>query len=390
MTCEKYRLLLRRHLDANAKHRPLFAALTHHEAECAVCAGYRVEMQRLLQDLHTLDEHVEVPESFSLSWRQAVRTQARFWHRKPAKSWSVYASVAAILVLLFGGTALFRTGWFGNSAGIDPIQTFFARNLIGQGGVLDPEPGIGSILINMPSGSTVDPPERSDSGLLILRTGDFVINTVNFENDLDFILSETAQMGGLIEKENIVGKTIEAGRRAELTLRIPDRAFDGFTHTIGRIGTLVSSEISAEDYADRYTDYAARLAQYELKRDRIEALLQQAETIEEIIKVESSLAEAQYQIESIRGTLQNWEDRSQFGQVRIYLSEANTFPVGEKLDFLPEVQTQFERSWKAIADYFRDMLLFLVIAAPWIVLVAALTGLALFLEHLHWRRSGEY
>ena len=96
------------------------------------------------------------------------------------------------------------------------------------------------------------------------------------------------------------------GRSLSLTVRIPSDSLDAFLSQSEGVGVVQESSIYEEDVTDQYFDTERRLEGYQTQYDRILALMEQAETVDELISIESELNRIYYQIESLTGSLQSW------------------------------------------------------------------------------------
>ncbi|HML48758.1 MAG TPA: DUF4349 domain-containing protein [Clostridia bacterium] len=409
MTCEQYRLLLHDLLDGTLPDQTA-QTMAAHEAECPACAARRAELYALMQTLHTLDEDLEPPPSFGQAWRQAVRAEAANRRRRPLRMWQTWAAAAAALVCLVGGTTLMRAGILPGLPAPTPQYSLMQDSY--EGGST-PYAGSGTpnakynAELEMDSGSMgsqersyaalpESPATLDDSaaeihegedavlrgGVKILRSGYFHLATANFDKDMESILTLVDQTGGWIEYQSVNGEPIaqnpDGGRYGSLTLRIAE--LDRFVTELTAIGRLQNSELSAQDISDQYRDQAARLTQYKAQRDRLEQLLRSAESVADIIEIEERLTEVQYQIDTLTGMLQGWDSRAQYAQVIVSLTE--TTESAQALSEDPSVGVRIRegliRSFKVVGSFLKDMAVFVVVLAPWLLAVAALTGAVLF------------
>lgn len=415
MTCEQYRLLLHDLLDGTLPDQTA-QTMAAHEAECLACATHRADLYALMQTLHTLDEDLEPPPIFGQAWRQAVRSEAEKTRRRPLGMWQAWAAIAAVLVCLVGGTSMMRAGILpglperGTEYGIMPSKGYTPlagdESFGGQSdGDEDLEMDSGSLGSQQraftadldesypaPSVAETETTEEASEenaslrgGVKILRSGYFHLATAAFDEDLETILGLVDETDGWVEYQSVNGEPIaqnpEGGRYASLTLRIPAAELDRFVTELTAIGSIQNSEISAQDISDQYQDQTARLVQYKAQRDRLEQLLDSAESVEDIIEIEDHLAEVQYQIDSLTGTLQGWDSRAQYAQVVVSLTE--TTESAQALSEDPGVGVRIReglaRSFQAVGSFLKDMAVFAVVLAPWLLSVAALACAAYYI-----------
>ena len=123
--------------------------------------------------------------------------------------------------------------------------------------------------------------------------------------DLDAMtasLNETiAGLGGYVEDQNIYNGSAYSSRRyrsASLTVRIPADQADGFVQEVSGYANIVSQEKNLEDVTLQYVDTESRLAALETEEERLLELLAQAETMSDLLEIESRLTDVRYELES--------------------------------------------------------------------------------------------
>ena len=165
-------------------------------------------------------------------------------------------------------------------------------------------------------------------GAKLIRRAEFNIQTEQFDESVSALNRLTAECGGYFESASIYGggrRDANARRWGEYVVRIPAERYDWFFTGAGELGYVTGRSESSEDVGERYYDTEARLKTQRTKQERLLALLEKAESMEDIIALESALSEVEYQIEQYSSTLNRYDARS-------------TFPP------LPSSSTRWERS----------------------------------------------
>ena len=226
------------------------------------------------------------------------------------------------------------------------------------------------------AGSTA-PEENPDK---IIYSADATVETTGFDETLAKISELVEQCGGWIESSSISGANyynISRGntgsRNANYTLRIPSEAFDDLMGGLSALGNVPYSHIYTENVTAQYYDTEARLDSYKTQEQSLLKLMEKAESVEDIIMIESKLAEVRYSIESLQSTLNNWDRRVSYSTV--YLS------VEEVAEYTPEtvIKPSFSQKFvKAVKDGFSaagaavsSFVLWLVEALPTLIIAAA-------------------
>ena len=107
----------------------------------------------------------------------------------------------------------------------------------------------------------------------------------------------------------------------EMTLRIPDASLDEALLALGALAEVERREVRAVDVTDQYTDLEIRLAGARALRDRLEALLAEAQTVQDVLDVERELSRVTTEVERLEGQLRDLSNRVAYSTVRLSLRE---------------------------------------------------------------------
>lgn len=174
-----------------------------------------------------------------------------------------------------------------------------------------------------------------------------------------------------------------------MTLRVPVAALDDFVEQISAIGVLTAREESAEDISDSYYDVQGRLEMYQAQRDRLEELLAQAQSMTDVIEIESRLSEVQYSIESLQGSLNSWDSRAQNATVYVSVTEVAEEGVYARASLGERLTRALGDSLSAARAFFADMLVFLVMALPYLAALGVLALVAVVAVRARKRRRAK-
>lgn len=176
----------------------------------------------------------------------------------------------------------------------------------------------------------------------IIRSAYLTVQTTEFEQSIAALNALTAQFNGYYETSEVSSGYIfdnYANRSAYYVVRIPREHFSAFRDSTGTIGHVSSLNENNQDVGEVYYDTEARLATLTTKRDRLLALLEKAELMEDIIALESALADVQYQIDDHTGSLRRYDSLINYSTFTVSIQEveeivekpAVTQTFGEKL-----------------------------------------------------------
>ena len=125
------------------------------------------------------------------------------------------------------------------------------------------------------------------------------------------------QRGGWVESADIVG---EAGyRTATVNVRVPADRLKDAMDTLRGLGRVTDEGVSSTDVTDRLIDNEARLEAWKVQEERLIDLLENANTVEDVIDIERRISEVRADIEHVAATQRNLENRVAASLIRVHL-----------------------------------------------------------------------
>ena len=144
----------------------------------------------------------------------------------------------------------------------------------------------------------------------IIYSADATLETTDFDTAVEKLGALIEQYGGFIESSSVRGVNIYNrggyGRRsADYTVRIPSKNFSTLMNELPGIGNVPYTHTYTENITAQYYDAQARLTAYETQEQSLLAMLEKAETVEDIINIEDKLTDVRYNIDSVKSRLTN-------------------------------------------------------------------------------------
>ncbi len=215
-----------------------------------------------------------------------------------------------------------------------------------------------------------------------LPQGRKFIITVNLDaeaEELDSALSAIGEkltaLDGYMESQNIYNGSAYSGRRyryANLTLRVPAEHLDEFTAAVGSVSNVVSSSRNTDDVTLQYVDTESRVKALETERDRLLELMEQAETMSDLLEIESRLTDVRGELERYASQLKVLDNQIDYSTVNLSLSEVTEYtPVAEKTR-LEKIRDGFVDSVKGVWNLILDCVSFVLMNIPYILVFGLL------------------
>ena len=225
------------------------------------------------------------------------------------------------------------------------------------------------------SGESAVLPEAS-SARKIIYTSQLDVETRDFDSSHTLLRSTATELGGYLESSSCYGSAENGNRCTDDTYRIPDAHYQEFLNSVGDIGSITYRSEQTEDITSRYVDVQARIDSLEAQRTRLQQLRDQADTLEDLLTIESQLSEVQYQLESYTAQRTLYDDQVDYCTVTVSLSEVQAYtPVNT---FSSRLSSAFGESLHGFVRFWQDLAILLVYALPYLAVLAVLAVLLIF------------
>lgn len=222
-----------------------------------------------------------------------------------------------------------------------------------------------------PAISSENKSESADHSKMIFRA-DIDLETLEFDAALESITNLVSGADGYFEQQELANYS-SGYRYARLVVRVPSQRFDDFCRQVGDVCHTVRLNTTQENVSESYYDVESRLNTAKTKLARLQELLAQAETMDDIITIESAISDTEQTIDYLSGTLRGYDNLVDYATVCIDLDEVYRFTgAGEApLTLGQRLLDAFRSGLASIRDFFEGFLVFLAYAWFWLLLIAA-------------------
>ena len=205
--------------------------------------------------------------------------------------------------------------------------------------------------------------------------------TENLTDAMGLLAEKIQASGGYVESQSISGTAVNSGRSpsAYITVRIPAEQLDSFVEDVSGMTNVVSSSRYVEDITLRYTDTEGRVKALKTEEARLLELMEQAETMSDLLEIEGRLTEVRYQLENYTSTLRLYDNQVDYATLDLTLREVEKFTPPEKQGFWQKVTSGLADSIVDLGQGIVDFVAWVLIELPYLVLVGLLGWLLVFL-----------
>lgn len=213
----------------------------------------------------------------------------------------------------------------------------------------------------------------------IIKTANMSAETKNFDEFLSIVEGYLSEKGGYIENKEMNNNTDFSGRKCYLTIRIPEAELDGLMKKIGENATVTYENIRANDVTDSYNDNERQIKVLETEQQRLLELLKKAESLDDILEIESRLTQIRYELSSYEQQIEEYDDSVSYSTLSLNVSEVERETVAKDDSFFTKVSEGFMTSISDIGHGFTDIAVGFLSITPYLVLIAVILLAAYFI-----------
>lgn len=297
------------------------------------------------------------------------------------KLWIALA-LAAVMALVSAGCGSAATGSY--------MKDAYAPSLAA--------PSDGYYYAETPATAPAQPEASTSTGsqlpanVKMIYTANIQMETTEFERAAGELTALVNRLGGYFESSGV--SSYGSGyRSADYTVRVPAQHFDTFCSEAGSLCKINRINRSAEDVSEAYYDVESRLATQRTKLERLQALLAQAEDMEDIITLESAISDTELQIERLTGSLRHYDSLVGYATVYIGLQEVYKTSPDEApaIGFWAKLGAAFRTGSENLVDGAENLMLgFAENWGGWLVFAVVVVILILLIRRWRQRRRETY
>lgn len=215
----------------------------------------------------------------------------------------------------------------------------------------------------------------------LIYTADITIQTQTFQDTFSAVKDAISKVGGFVESESTTDsawnwyysdyKKSSGTLRSYITVRVPSSKYREFLDLLeGTDGKITSRSEYVQNITKRYNDQSILIESLEKQETRLMEMMDKAETIEDMIAIESRLSEVQTQLNQARNTLAGYDTDVNYSTINVQIEEVIQYS-SQKVQqtFLERLGNTFTRSWRDFGEFMQDLILAIVYLLPVIIIV---------------------
>lgn len=206
----------------------------------------------------------------------------------------------------------------------------------------------------------------------LIKNVDMTVETEEFDVLNKKLTEKVEALGGYMEKAYVSGKSIQASydstRSASYTARIPADRLNEFVTEVSNISNVLDKNESVDDVTLNYVDLESKKKTLEIEQERLTSLLEQADSIETIVALESRLTEIRYQLESMESQLRTYDNLVDYATVYLDVQEVERVTPAAPQSAMEKMTDGFVNSVYQIGRGMKNFVIGLVIVLPYLLL----------------------
>ena len=222
------------------------------------------------------------------------------------------------------------------------------------------------------------------TGRKLIRNVDMDVETESFDALLASAQSQAEELGGYIESSSIsnssYASSTSAARSARLTARIPSEKLDGYLAGISKQSNVTRKSESTEDVTLQYVDLQSHKKALLAEQESLLSMMEQAESIEDIIAINEQLTDVRYQIESMESQLRTYDNQVDYSTVNLYIDEVERYTPGAAKSAGARIAEGFSANIYRVGSFFKNFAIEFIILLP--ILIAIVLGIAILIVRI--------
>ncbi len=260
----------------------------------------------------------------------------------------------------------------GGATGLNYAAAPGAPSKAAYGAVTQESAGVAYDAAYAPSPMPVLPPTGGQTAAevdqKIIKNGSLQLTVKDVVEAVSKITALAQQKGGFVQNSSVSARA-DGTHYGQISVRVPAKDFEQTVEGIKAFALTVNNETaSGQDVTEQYTDLEAQLRNALAQEQTYLKVLDRAQTVEDILKVQQRLGDIRGTIESLQGRLKYLENVTAFSTITVTLDEEPVVQVPTK-EFRP--LTSLKEAVRSLVEALQQV----VVAIIWLVVVGG--GIAL-------------
>ncbi len=198
----------------------------------------------------------------------------------------------------------------------------------------------------------------------VMRDGSLSLRVKNVDETVSKVTGIAASLGGDIADSRL-SRADSGTKSGTITVEVPVDRFDEALAKLKEVAVVVLSEdVSGTDVTAQYIDISAHIANKKAAEASLQALLERAEKISDVIEITNTLAGVRGEIESLEGQLRYLNAQTDKASITLFLTEDVTVTADQSFRPLQAVKESLVLLIGLFGDLTQGLIKFLIVGVP--------------------------
>lgn len=203
----------------------------------------------------------------------------------------------------------------------------------------------------------------------VIQTGSITLRVDEITDSTPLVISLAEELGGRVDDQSqYTDPTVGKVTSANLLVRIPVDQYQEFIDRVSQLGNVEALNTSSTDVTLQTVDLTARINSLQTSIERLEALVQEASNVADLIAAESALAERQAELDSLLSQQKYLTDQVDLASIYIILLRKDALDAAQPIGFWAGIQKGFE----SVLNTLENSTTFIGLIIPWVLVVLLL------------------
>lgn len=206
----------------------------------------------------------------------------------------------------------------------------------------------------------------------IIRTMEIHAETEDLDALLASVEEKVRELGGYVEQKEVYRGSAYAQkvyRNGRMTVRVPAAEADLFISRVGEVSNVTSFHEDTDDVTLQYVATESRITALETEQARLLELLEKAESMEDLLKIESRLTDVRTELEQVTSQLRVYDNLVNYATIHLRMEEVREYTPVEEKTFWQKISSGLKENCQDLAEAGKNFVIFLVTSLPYLLLI---------------------
>ena len=200
-------------------------------------------------------------------------------------------------------------------------------------------------ILPVPPDQAIIPPVDAGNPRKIIQDLSLTLEVTIVNDAVNSISQEAQKLQGYVVSSQQSG--LDNHSSAQLTIKIPADKLNSLRDSLSSWGKVLDQQLLTNDITNQYYDSQSRLQVLEAEEKRYLEILNQAKTVDDVLKVENALGNVRQQIEQLKGQLKLWNNQVDYSTVTLQLVTQQSQNLKVQNAWQP---ISWSKTWEATGD----------------------------------------